>query len=58
MKIERILIFFVFLQFSIVGFAQKDFTHDAETAYKSEQYYAAIDLYKKAYAKEKDRETK
>ena len=44
----------MFLQFSIVGFAQKDFTHDAETAYKSEQFYAAIDLYKKAYAKEKD----
>jgi len=58
MKIERLIVLLVFLQLSLAGYSQKDYTHEAETAYKSEAFYSAIDLYKKAYAKEKDRETK
>lgn len=58
MKFIKLIILFAFFQISYTAAAQKDFTREAETAYKSQAYYAAIDLYKKAYSKEKDRETK
>ena len=58
MKVLKLLFLLFAISLSFNGFAQKDYTREAETAYKSEQYYAAIDLYKKAYSKEKDRKTK
>lgn len=58
MKVFRILLLILFITTANEGFSQKDFTREAEAAYKSENYYSAIDLFKKAYSKEKDRDTK
>ncbi|NTW31876.1 MAG: OmpA family protein [Bacteroidetes bacterium] len=55
MKIYRIA-FAALMVFSLLfskSFAQKNFAKDADDAYKFYQYYEAIDLYKKAYAKVK-----
>ena len=41
----------VMLLFSARVSAQKNFLRDAEKAYNSKEYFAAIDLYKKAYSK-------
>ena len=42
----------VLLLFCFVGFAQKEFTKEADASFKSGAYFAAIPLYKKAYIKE------
>jgi len=47
-------IFIVLINLSTV-FSQSQQTIDADNAFANENYYSAIDLYKKAYAKEKDR---
>lgn len=49
-----LIIFFT----TTAALAQKNFTEDAERAFKGESYYSAIDLYKKAYSKEKNRDVK
>ena len=38
------------LMFQVGAIAQKNFFRDAEKAFKTRQYYVAIELYKKAYA--------
>src|SRR5690606_12716415 len=58
MKFSKALPFLLFLFFSTTLLAQKDFTSEADAAYKGEQFYSAIDLFKKAYSTEKDREKK
>lgn len=59
MKLMR-TIAVLFLAFGVCfsSLAQKDFTKDAELAFKSEAYSDAIPLYKKAYTKEKDSKKK
>jgi peptidoglycan-associated lipoprotein len=44
--------------FSYSAFAQKNFMDDADKAYKSKEYFNAIELYKKAYTKAKKKEEK
>ncbi|WP_170227975.1 OmpA family protein [Vicingus serpentipes] len=39
-------------------FAQKNYKQDADMAFSGNKYYQAIDLYKKAYTKEKSKEVK
>jgi peptidoglycan-associated lipoprotein len=46
------------LSFSISAFAQKNYLKDAEYAFNNLEYYSAIELYKKAYTKEKDKAVK
>lgn len=46
------------LFFNLGVFAQKDFTKEADTEFNNEGYYKAIELYKKAYAKENSRAKK
>ncbi|UTW60593.1 OmpA family protein [bacterium SCSIO 12741] len=55
---SAILLTFVALLFTTGLFAQRDFTNEADVAYQSESYYEAVDLYKKAYSKEKDKAEK
>ncbi len=42
----------------VIVFAQKDYTKEADVAWKSESYFTAVDLYKKAYTKEKKKTEK
>lgn len=59
MKVARSIIFLCFtLLFAGAGFAQKDFTEEADIAFKSETYFSAKELYKKAYTKENKRDEK
>lgn len=44
--------------FSLSTFAQKNYKQDADVAFSGFKYYQAIDLYKKAYTKEKSKEVK
>lgn len=46
------------LIFSASAFAQKNFMSDAKKAYDSQEYFNAIELYKKAYTKAKKKEDK
>ena len=48
----------VFISFTLAGFSQKNFTRDADAAFKGEAYFSAVELYKKAYAKEPSRAKK
>jgi peptidoglycan-associated lipoprotein len=48
----------VTLIFSINAMAQKNFSVEADNAFKSKQYFNAIELYKKAYTKAKKKEEK
>lgn len=55
----RIISVFALTIFICSGsFAQKDFTKEADTEFNNEGYYKAIELYKKAYAKENSRAKK
>lgn len=56
MKKTLHLVVFLLLAFSL--HAQKDITSKADKAYKSGKYFEAIDLYKFAYAKAKDKSKK
>ena len=59
MKINNSIVFiFIGLLCSTTLFAQKNFTKDADLAFKSESYFSAIDLYKKAYTKEPSKSKK
>ena len=42
----------------LTTFAQKNYKQDADMAFSGNKYYQAIDLYKKAYTKEKSKEVK
>jgi peptidoglycan-associated lipoprotein len=57
MKICRLLFTTLIVSVLIVtnSFAQKNWTQDADNAYKYKQYYEAISLYKKAYSKVKNK---
>lgn len=48
----------VSLLFSTNSFAQKNFLDEANVAYTNKQYFNSIELYKKAYTKEKTKEGK
>lgn len=48
----------IFLFFSLSLSAQKNYKQDADVAFSGLKYYQAIDLYKKAYTKEKSKEVK
>ena len=52
MRLYRLLAVLLSLGF-FTATAQKNFTRDADFAYANEQFYTAIDLYKKAEAREK-----
>ena len=51
-----IISFIIFFNHNIL--AQKDNSAKAEAAFKTGQYFAAIDLYKYAYGKAKDKQQK
>lgn len=42
-----------FVILSTIALGQKDYTKEADLIFQAESYYAALDAYKKAYAKEK-----
>lgn len=55
----RKYIFILIIAFSSLGtFAQRDVTSKADNAFNTGRYFEAIDLYKYAYAKAKDKEQK
>lgn len=56
--LKSILGIILLLVFTIVAFAQKDFTKEADNEFTNEGYYKAIELYKKAFSKEKRNEKK
>ena len=58
MKIFRTIFPLVLLFVSLTVSAQKDFLIEANAAFSHERYYEAIDLYKKAYTKQKDKDEK
>jgi peptidoglycan-associated lipoprotein len=59
MRIARILLVAVVAGlFSLSSYAQTDHLQVANLAYDAKEYYAAINLFKKAYAKEKDKTNK
>lgn len=58
MKKIGILIISFLLLFANQTFAQKDVTAKADAAFNTGQYFAAIDLYKFAYGKAKDKQLK
>lgn len=55
---KTLVILILFLGYSNIISAQKDVTAKADAAFKSGQYFAAIDLYKYAYGKAKDKQQK
>lgn len=58
MKIHSFLVVLVLFFNAVVAYGQKDYSKDADLAFKSEEFYTAIDLYKKAYSKEKSKDKK
>ena len=52
------LSFVFFAAFSFAALAQKNFFKEAEKSFDLKEYYGAIDMYKKAYTKEKKAEKK
>lgn len=59
MKIQRVLPLILSILFmSLVATAQKNYTKDADQAFRSEEYFKAIELYKKASTKEKKKAAK
>jgi len=44
--------------FSVTLVAQKNYKAEADAAFNALQYYKAIDLYQKAYAKERKKDVK
>lgn len=57
-QLSRALGALCFILIASSGFAQKDFTEEADRIYATQNYHAAIDAYKKAYPKEKKKEEK
>lgn len=59
MKLLKIIIPFVSgLSITFCAYSQKDFTKEADDAFREEKYYKAIELYKKALTKEKSNDRK
>jgi peptidoglycan-associated lipoprotein len=58
MDFRRIGVLLAALLITTLSFAQKDFTKEAEKSYAGEAYYTAIQLFKRAYAKEQSRAKK
>ena len=58
LTLKTIVTFVVTLMFSVNVMAQKNFALEADNAFKSKQYFNAIELYKKAYTKAKKKEDK
>lgn len=54
---KALTLFFSILLVTLV-FAQKNYTQEADNNWKSESYFTAVDLYKKAYTKEKKKTEK
>ena len=54
-KFSRFLFGLLILIIPITTFAQRNFTEEADDAFKYEQFYAAVSLYKKAYGKVKNK---
>jgi peptidoglycan-associated lipoprotein len=55
MKISKLLFVLLVLVIPITTIAQRNFTEEADNAFKYEQYYSAISLYKKASGKVKNK---
>jgi peptidoglycan-associated lipoprotein len=55
MKLSKLLFVLLILVIPFTTFAQRNFTEEADNAFKYEQYYSAVALYKKAYAKVKNK---
>ena len=55
---KRALTLFSSILLVTLVFAQKNYTQEADNNWKSESYFTAVDLYKKAYTKEKNRTEK
>ncbi len=59
MNIKGIITTFILLvTISVSAIAQKNYKQEADVAFSGYKYYQAIDLYKKAYTKEKSKEVK
>ncbi|GAB4318544.1 MAG: OmpA family protein [Bacteroidales bacterium] len=58
MKKNRIVLLFVFTLIMASAWAQRDFTEAADRDFEDQKYSVAIDKYKKAYSKIKDRDEK
>lgn len=56
--IKKNIFLIIFLGILFHSFAQKDYSKDADNAFKNEAYFQAVDLYKNAYVKEKSRAKK
>ncbi|HCQ28683.1 MAG TPA: hypothetical protein DIU39_00240 [Flavobacteriales bacterium] len=57
-QIKKIGLLLVAVMFSLTLAAQKNYKAEADAAFKALQYYKAIDLYEKAYAKERKKDVK
>jgi len=55
-QVKPLLLFIALITFTATAYSQgaERFTKEADNEFKNEGYYEAIELYKKAYAKEKD----
>jgi peptidoglycan-associated lipoprotein len=56
--VKRLTAFLVLVFISMNVMAQKNYAKDADKAFDNKQYYTAIELYKSAYSKEKNKEKK
>jgi peptidoglycan-associated lipoprotein len=56
--VKRLTAFLALLFISVNVMAQKNYAKDADKAFDNKQYYTAIELYKVAYTKEKNKEKK
>lgn len=57
-QMNKITFLIVVLSLTVTAFAQKDITSKADKSFESGKYFEAIDLYKYAYAKAKDKAKK
>jgi len=55
MKFSKFIFGLLILIIPMATYAQRNFTDEADNAFKYEQYYAAVALYKKAYGKVKNK---
>ncbi|MBN2174766.1 MAG: OmpA family protein [Bacteroidales bacterium] len=58
MNLSRLLFFIVAITFSTSIFAQRNFTEAADRDFEDQKYSVAVDKYKKAYSKVRDRDEK
>jgi len=55
MKLSKLLFVLLILVIPFTTFAQRNFTEEADNAFKYEQFFSAVALYKKAYGKVKNK---